>query len=121
MPERSTVEAFAARVEAGDFVGAIEAFYLPEASMQENAEPPRSGRDRLVAHERKVMAAFPSVKAVRLGPILIEGDEVAIRWRFEMTDGAGRTRSFEEVAWQTWRDGRVAVERFFYDPKQMAG
>lgn len=120
MPDRAVVEAFAARVEAGDYVGAIEDYYAPDAFMQENAGPPRQGRDRLVAHERKVMAAY-TVKAARLGPILIEGDEVAIRWRFELTDAQGRTRAFEEVAWQLWQDDRVVEERFYYDPGQMAG
>lgn len=120
MPERQTVEAFAALVEAGDFVGAIERFYTPEASMQENDGAPRVGRDVLVAHERKVMAAFPTVKAERLGPILIEGDRVAIHWRFEMAPKGGPTRRFEEIAWQRWEGERIAKEQFFYDPAQMS-
>jgi hypothetical protein len=27
----------------------------------------------------------------------------------------------EEIAWQTWRGDQLIEERFFYDPKQMAG
>lgn len=119
MPDRATVEAFVARVEAGEFVGAIEAYYAPEATMQENAEAPRIGRDTLVRHERGVLDAFPGVKATRLGPVLIGADHVAIRWRFEMTPAEGPSRSFEEVAWQTWAGDRIVAEQFFYDPRQM--
>ena len=36
MPSRQTVEAFVALVEAGDFVGAIEQFYAPDAATREN-------------------------------------------------------------------------------------
>ena len=43
MPSRPTVEAFVKLVEAGDYVGAIEQFYAPDASTRENdAITPRS-------------------------------------------------------------------------------
>lgn len=121
MPSQDTVEAFVALVEAGDFVGAIERYYAPEASMQENVEAPRVGRDALVAHEKRVLQAYPTVKARRLGPVQVNGDEVAIRWRFEMTSASGARRVLEEVAWQHWQGDRIVAEQFFYDPKQMTG
>jgi len=49
MPSNSTVEALMTQVESGDYVGAIENFYHADASMQENNDPPRVGRDILVA------------------------------------------------------------------------
>ncbi len=121
MPDRKLVEAFVAQVVAGDFVGAIESHYGPAATMQENEAPPRAGRDTLVAHERKVIAAFKDVKASLAGPILIAGDQVAIRWRFEMVPAKGASRVLDEIAWQTWRDGKIVTEKFFYDPAQTAG
>ena len=38
MPSRATVEAFASLVEAGDYVGAIEQFYAPDASTRDGRE-----------------------------------------------------------------------------------
>jgi hypothetical protein len=56
MPARERVQALAAMVEAGKFVEAIEQFFTEDATMQENNAPPRGPRDRLVAHERGVLA-----------------------------------------------------------------
>ena len=53
MPKPETLERFIARVESNAHVEAIEEFYTEGASMQENLEPPRVGRDTLVAHERR--------------------------------------------------------------------
>ena len=50
MPSRDTVERFVAMVVSGDHVGAIEAFYAEDASMQENLAPPRVGKAALVVH-----------------------------------------------------------------------
>jgi hypothetical protein len=121
MPCRQTVEAFAALVEAGDYVGAIEQFYAPDASTRENTSEPVVGRDILMAKERGVMAAFRKIEARRVGPSLIDGDTVAARWKFTFTGTDGTVRTLEEIAWQAWRGEQLIEERFFYDPRQMAG
>ena len=121
MPNRQTVEAFVALVEAGDFVGAIEQFYAPDAATRENTADPVVGRDMLMAKERGVMAAYQKIEASRIGPSLIEGDTMATRWKFTFTGNDGSVRMLDEIAWQTWRDEKLIEEHFFYDPRQMTG
>jgi hypothetical protein len=41
MPSKKIVDAFIASVVSGRHVEAIERFYAPHASMQENMSPPR--------------------------------------------------------------------------------
>jgi hypothetical protein len=116
MPSRDTLQAFADTVEANDHVGAIMRFYAPDASTRENDNPPLAGREQLAAKERAVLASVASVRTTRLGPLLLNGDHAAIRWRFEFTGKDGLSRVMEEVAWQTWRGEELIEERFFYDP-----
>ena len=121
MPSRSVVEAFAAAVEASQFIEALEGYYAQGATMRENVGPPRGGLAALIEGERRVMAGAKAIKATRLSPILIEGDHVAIRWRFEFTGADDKVRGMDEVALQRWAGDRVVEEQFFYDPAQMAG
>ena len=121
MPSRDTLQAFADTVEANDHVGAILRFYAPDASTRENDNPPLIGREKLAEKESKVLASVAGVKTTRLGPLLLDGDHSAIRWRFEFTGKDGKVRTMEEVAWQTWRGEQLIEERFFYDPQQMKG
>jgi hypothetical protein len=119
MPSLATLRAFADTVEANDHVGAIRKFYAADASTRENDNPPVTGRDVLAERERKVLERVAGVKTTRLGPLLLEGDHSAIRWRFEFTAKDGSTRVMEEVAWQTWRGEELIEEHFFYDPAMM--
>ncbi len=119
MPSRQTVEALAAAIEAGRYVEAIEDFYTEDASMQENGAAPRIGRALLAENEKNVMARFAQIKAERLGPALIEGDQVAGRWRFTFVTRSGAETTLEEIAWQRWEGEKVAEEMFFYDPAQI--
>jgi hypothetical protein len=119
MPSLETLRAFAATVESNDHVGAIERFYAADASTRENENPPIRGREALAAKESAVLARVAGVKTTRIGPLLLDGDHSAIRWRFEFTAKDGTVRAMEEVAWQTWRGEEIVEEHFFYDPGMM--
>ena len=118
MPSAQTLERFIARVESNDHVGAIRDFYAEQASMQENLDPPRVGRDELIAHEERALSMAASVTSRCVRPVLANGDHVVVRWVFEFTGHDGRVRRLEELAWQRWEGERIVQEQFFYDPKQ---
>jgi hypothetical protein len=119
MLSNETVNAFCDLVLDGKYIEAIEKFYAPSVEIQENLDPPRIGRDAQLARERQALGNF-QIKAERLDPILIAGDNVAIHWRFEMKAGNGKTFLLDEVAWQVWKDDQIVFEQFFYDPRPLA-
>jgi len=119
MPSRETVEAFVNQVLTGDHVEAIRDWYADDASMQENQDAPRTGREVLMAGEAAMLARQAEVKTELLSPVMVDGDRVAIHWRFTFTSHKGTVRSFEEIAWQEWRGDKIWRETFFYDPGQV--
>lgn len=119
MPSPETLERFIATVERNEHVQAIEAFYAPDASMQENDAPPRKGRELLAANEARVLARMRTVKSTCVRPVFVEGDRVVIRWIFEFEALDGKRTRIEELAYQRWEGEKVAEEKFFYDPVQL--
>ena len=120
MPSREIVEAFVADVLSNDHAGAIERWYAADASIQENQSAPRVGRDILVAGERRTLARVSGVTTELLAPPIVDGEQVAIRWRFTFERADGTRMTMEEVAWQVWRDDKIWREIFYYDPAQRA-
>ena len=116
MPSRQTVQDFITLVEQGHYVEAIEQFYAPHASMQENSQPPRRGRDVLVSYERAVMAACSAMRTLPVDSFLVDGDFVVIHWVFEFTRVSGSMLRIDELAHQRWEGDKIVEERFFYDP-----
>ena len=122
MPSKAAVDAFVEQVVAGDHVGAIRDWYLDDAWMQENHAPPRQGgREALMRQEAAMLERSESVVTELLGGPIVDGDQVAIRWRFTFVFKGGGGMRQEEVAWQTWRGDKIATETFFYDPAQRGG
>jgi hypothetical protein len=76
--------------------------------------------DVLAAHERAALARMSRVTSKCVSSV-VEGERVAIRWNFELTEKSGLVRRFDEIAWQEWRGDRISRERFFYDPTKIVG
>jgi hypothetical protein len=119
MPTNETLQRFIARVEQNAHAEAIEEFYAADASMQENQQAPRIGRDLLIEHERKVLARAKSVASKCVPPVFAHGNHVVIRWIFEFVWLDGSATRIEELAYQRWDGERIAQETFFYDPAQL--
>lgn len=120
MPARETLDRFIALVESGAGLQPIEQFYADTASMQENQHPPRAGKPALLAHEANALARVSTVRATAVGPVLVQGDIVVIRWVFNIAYHDGRCVRFEELAYQRWEGDLIAQEQFFYDPAQFS-
>lgn len=121
MPTNQTLDAFVAMVVGGKHDQAIADFYLPDSTMQENLNPPRKGREANVAREAATMAAFKEIRTTCVPPVFASGDQVVIHWIFEFVKTDGSMVRIEELAHQRWEGEKIAEERFYYDPAQMAG
>ncbi len=115
MSIRESVQQLIALVEQGSFLEAIERFYAEDATMQENSDPPRVGLAALLANEKKPLETVETWHVKHPQSYIIDGDRSAIHWLFDMSDAAGKHRTFDEIAWQEWSGGKIIRERFFYD------
>jgi hypothetical protein len=52
--------------------------------------------------------------------ILAKGNTVMIEWDADVTLRGGRKVSFKEVAVHEIKAGKIAAERYYYDPAQLA-
>ncbi|HYL35867.1 MAG TPA: nuclear transport factor 2 family protein [Bryobacteraceae bacterium] len=118
MSIRESVEKLIQLVERGQFLEAIQNFYAPDASMQENSQPPRAGLPALLENERKALARFKILHQHRAASYVVEGNRAAINWVFEITEQSGKRYILDEIAYQEWQDGKIVKERFYYDPGQ---
>lgn len=115
MPSRARVEEFIAAVMTNKHDEAIAAFYTEDATLQELDAEPRCGRALHVEREVALLATMESVVTHAPDFVSIDGDRVAIHWRFDFRRKDGQTRTVDEVALQRWEGDLIASERFFYD------
>ena len=106
-------------VESGQMLEAITKYYGENIAMQENVSPPTVGFAENYAREA---AFYGSLKALKfnLVSVVVEGDRAAINWVFDYTTADGKQYRMDEIAIQTWRDGKIVHERYIYDTASLA-
>ena len=106
-------------IENGMMLEAIMRYYDENVTTQENVSPPTVGREEVCKGEALFFASLLSVKFT-LASFIVEGDRAAINWVFEYTTADGQRYRMDEIAYQTWRNGKIVHERYVYDTATLA-
>ena len=106
-------------VEQGRMIEAIELYYDENVAMQENLAAPIVGLATNLDRERAFYGSLRTLQ-FKAASVLVEGDRAVINWVFDFTDADGKQFHMDQIAVQTWRNGKLVHERFIYDTATLA-
>lgn len=113
---RVSVEQLIGLVQAGRILDAIDTYYAENVSMQENQNPPTVGKAVNRVREEAFVASVAEVHRLETPSVFVEGDQSAIHWILDYTTTTGERHRLDQIALQTWENGKIVSERFIYDP-----
>jgi len=111
---KAKIEELNKMVLSGKALEAFDRFYADEVVMQENDQPPTVGK---AANRAREIAALGGIVAFRNAQVLAvaeAGDKTIVEWFNDFTHKDYGDRRFHQVAVQTWKDGKIVHERFYY-------
>lgn len=92
----------------------FEKYYADEVIMQENETTPTVGKE---ANRKRELAFFSSITDFRGAKVLNKavGDNISyVTWHFDYTHRDWGVRNYTQVSVQTWEEGKIVKEQFFY-------
>lgn len=101
-------------IATGKAMDAFEKYYAEDCVMQENLDPPRTGKAACRDYE---IGFFSSIAEFKRGEMLsaaVTGDRSFSEWVFACTFKDGSAMDNTQVSVRTWKDGKVVYERFYY-------
>ena len=119
MSIKSDVLALITLVENGKMLDAMTAYYAENVAMQENVAAPTVGFVENYAREAEFYGSLEALK-FKLVSVVVEGDRAVINWVFDYTTADGKQYRMDEIAVQTWRNGKIVHERYIYDTASLA-
>ena len=114
MSIRDQVQAVIDGTLRGEILETFERYYADEVVMSENGLEDRVGKDVNREYE-KAFVANVEFHGASVGRVAVDGDHAAVEWVFEMTPKGGERITQRQVAFQTWKDGKVVREVFYYN------
>ena len=101
-------------VQSGRLLDAFEKFYHEDVAMQENANAPVTGKD---ANRQREIEFLSNVEEFRNASVegLAVGENISfVKWTYDYTHKQWGVRNYTQVSVQTWREGKIIHEQFFY-------
>jgi hypothetical protein len=98
-----------------------ERFYDENVVVQENLQPPRVGRNLSIERQQRMNANIKEIHDFQIGAVLVDGNRSVIEMRLEATTLDGYRIKLEELGMQTWQNGLIIHEQYFYDPSSIQG
>jgi ketosteroid isomerase-like protein len=96
-------------------------YYDENVVVQENLQPPRIGRAMSIERQKLMNANIREINDFKIGAVLVDGDRSMVEMHLDATTKDGYHFHLEEVGLQTWKNGRIIHERYFYDPASFEG
>ena len=101
-------------VQSGQLLDAFEKFYHDDVSMQENSHPPVIGKDANRKREYEFLENIEEFRSASVNGLGV-GDNISfVIWKYDYTHKEWGVRNYQQVSVQTWREGKIIHEQFFY-------
>ena len=113
---RESFDRFCELVQSGQTMEAIQAYFAADVVVFENRDLARAGREACLTYEREELEKQPTPPTIRIRRrALDESSGIAfIEYDIRFMAPSGRPMRLEEVAVQSWSEGLIESERFYY-------
>ena len=114
MSTKDQVQAVIDGILAGKILETFDAYYADDVVMSENKTEERVGKAKNREYELQFLGNIQDFHGAKTGRILVDGDHAAVEWSFDVTFKGGNRVVMEQVALQTWKDGKIIREDFYH-------
>lgn len=112
---KSNVHDLNRRILEGDILGAFEDYYADDVVMIDGDQPPREGKDVNREYEKVFVEGLTEFRGAEVKSIGFDEDKgkALVEWHFDFTHSQFGDQTYDQVAVQTWKDGKITEERFY--------
>ena len=108
------VESVIDGILAGKILETFDAYYANDVVMSENRTEERVGKALNREYEIKFLENIHEFHGAKVGRVIVDGDNAAVEWDFDITFKDGNRVNFQQVAVQTWKDRKIIREDFYH-------
>lgn len=114
MSRKENTQAVIDGILAGKILETFDAYYADDVVMSENKKDERVGKAKNREYELQFLSNIQEFHGAKVGRVLVDGDHAAVEWTFDVTFKDGNRVVMEQVALQTWKDGKIVREDFYH-------
>lgn len=110
---RAAIEDLNQMVLRGEALEAFEKHYAEDIVMQEDNMEPVRGKAENRAREIEFFGKVTEFRGAEVKSVAVGTDVTMVEWHFDYTHADWGEMTYDQVAVQRWRDGKIVSERFY--------
>ena len=114
MSIKNHVQAVIDGILTGKVLETFDAYYADDVVMSENKTDERVGKAANREYEIQFLNNVQEFHGAQVGRVIVDGDHAAVEWSFDITFKDGNRVKMQQVAVQTWKDGKIVREDFYH-------
>jgi hypothetical protein len=108
------VQAVIDGILAGKLLDTFDRYYADNVVMSENRKDERIGKAANREYEQKFVGNVQEFHGAQVGRVLVDNENAAVEWTFDLTFKGGNRVKMQQVAVQTWKDEKIIREDFYH-------
>ncbi len=114
MSINNQVQAVIDGILGGKILETFDAYYADNVVMSENGKDERVGKEKNREYEIQFLESVQEFHGAKPGRKIVDGNHAAVEWTFDVTFKGGNRVQMQQVAVQTWKDGKIVREDFYH-------
>ena len=98
----------------GKALEAFDKYYHEDIIMQENENPPVTGKVANRQREEEFFGSITEFRGAQPLKVTVGENTTMVEWHYDYTHRDWGVRKYNQVAVQEWKDGKIVHERFYY-------
>jgi hypothetical protein len=98
----------------GKMMEAFEKYYHEDVEMQENLNAPTKGKAANRKRELEFLDNITEFRGASVSAQAVNDNTSFVVWNYDYTHKAWGQRKYTQVSVQSWQDGQIIREQFFY-------
>lgn len=115
----TAVEDLIEHMKTGKILEGFDTYYGDDVAMQENSGEPTVGKAANRVREEQFLASVKEWNSLNVTAAATHGDladgVAFIEYDFDFINTDDQPVRYEQVSVQTWKNGKIARERFYYN------
>lgn len=110
---KTLVDQMNAMILEGQLLEAFEQFYAADVVMQDGAMEPWVGKELNREREKDFVSKITEFRGAHVGRVTAADGVTMCEWHFDYTHAEWGVQKYDQIAVQTWEDGKIVHERFY--------
>ena len=112
---REKVDDLNNRILQGDILGAFDEYYHDDVTMTDAGQEPRVGKPANREFEEMFVNGLTEFRGAKIygSGVDEENNKSYTEWHFDYSHSSFGDQKYDQVAVQTWKDGKIIDEKFY--------